>query len=286
MQNPNMSEWTIRPLGRAELAQHLDWAAAEGWNPGLHDAEAFHAADPEGFLLGELRGEPVGMVSAVRYGADFGFIGLYLVRPAWRGRGLGLALWQAAMARLEGRTIGLDGVLAQQANYRRSGFQLAWRNIRYQGTISPQGVTPGRLLRPGEWTDADLLRCDAPFFPGDRRRFLPCWSRLPGSLTLALPGAAGLAGFGTIRGCREGFKIGPLVAETPEGADTLLRALVLERAAGAMVQLDLPEPNPHAQALARAHGMQPVFETARMFTAPVAPPPMERLYGVASFELG
>src|SRR3712207_6914266 len=32
----------------------LDWAAAEGWNPGLRDADAFWAADPDGFMLAEL----------------------------------------------------------------------------------------------------------------------------------------------------------------------------------------------------------------------------------------
>ncbi len=39
------------------------------------------------------------------------------------------------------RTIGLDGVLAQQENYRKSGFQLAYRNIRYCGTFT--GVYAG-----------------------------------------------------------------------------------------------------------------------------------------------
>ena len=118
-------ECTIRPMRRDEVEIALGFAALEGWNPGLHDAACFHAADPGGFLLAECRGQAVGCISAVSYGADFGFIGLYIVAPAWRGQGIGRRLWAAGLARLAGRTIGLDGVPAQQDNYRRSGFEPA-----------------------------------------------------------------------------------------------------------------------------------------------------------------
>jgi ribosomal protein S18 acetylase RimI-like enzyme len=136
----------IRPLTRAEMDLALDWAGAEGWNPGLTDATPFHAADPEGFLVGEWRGEPIALVSAVRYGADTGFVGFYIVKPGWRGQGHGWAVWQAAMVRLAGRNVALDGVPAQQDNYRRSGFNLAWRNIRYQGEARPAGMATAHLV--------------------------------------------------------------------------------------------------------------------------------------------
>ena len=50
----------VRRMTESELALALDWAANEGWNPGLSDAECFCAVDPDGFFLGELDGEPVG----------------------------------------------------------------------------------------------------------------------------------------------------------------------------------------------------------------------------------
>src|SRR4051794_26606488 len=116
------SDLVIRSASRHELNLMLEWADQEGWNPGLSDAECFHAADPEGFLLAFRDKEPVASISVVRYGRPFGFLGLYIVRPDLRGRGYGYRLWQAGMARLEERTVGLDGVVAQQDNYRRSGF--------------------------------------------------------------------------------------------------------------------------------------------------------------------
>ena len=64
----------VRRMTEADLALALEWAAAEGWNPGLHDAHCFYAADPQGFFVGERDGVPIGCVSAVRYGSGFGFL--------------------------------------------------------------------------------------------------------------------------------------------------------------------------------------------------------------------
>src|SRR5260221_1744673 len=130
---------TIATMTRAEVDFAVGLAASEGWNPGLHDATPFHATDPEGFLVGRVDGEPIGCISAVSYGGTFGFIGFYIVVPRERGKGHGFALWRAAMARLARHNIGLDGVLAQQANYRRSGFRLAYSNIRFEriGALAP-----------------------------------------------------------------------------------------------------------------------------------------------------
>src|SRR5438270_5682326 len=123
-------EQKIRQLTRAELGLALDWAAAEGWNPGLGDADCFLQADEGGFLGSFLAGRLVASISVVAYDPAFAFLGLYIVAPAFRGQGFGFALWKAALARLGTRVVGLDGVVAQQDNYARSGFRLAWRNQR------------------------------------------------------------------------------------------------------------------------------------------------------------
>jgi hypothetical protein len=48
----------IRTMRPDEISIAVDWAAAEGWNPGLADAACFATADPDGFLIGELEGVP------------------------------------------------------------------------------------------------------------------------------------------------------------------------------------------------------------------------------------
>jgi hypothetical protein len=95
-----------------------------------------------------------------------------------------------------------------------------------------------------------------------------------------------LQGWGLLRRCRSGWKIGPLQADSEEVAEALFTALAGEAATNEPVYLDLPEPNAGAVALARRHGMEPVFETARMYTGTAPVVPMERLFGVTTFELG
>ena len=266
----------------------IDWAAAEGWNPGLHDADTFHATDPAGFLVGLLEDEPVGMISAVRYGEHFGFIGFYIVRPQFRGQGHGIALWRAGMERLAGRTVGLDGVVAQQDSYRRSGFELAWNNVRHEGTARPCEDTGTQVVPifPLGQATPELLDYDAPFFPDDRRRFVQHWTMQTGSTALAARRGERLAGYGVIRPCRVGFKIGPLFADDAGLADRLFRALVSRVRPGEPVQLDTPGTNPLALELARSHGMRPVFDTARMYAGVAPDLPLGRLFGITTFELG
>ncbi len=79
----------IGTASAADVILMAEWAAAENWNPGLTDARAFVVADPRGFLIGRMDGEPVTCISVVRYGETFGFLGMYIARSDVRGRGLG-----------------------------------------------------------------------------------------------------------------------------------------------------------------------------------------------------
>lgn len=283
---------TIRALQAHEVALTTDWAATEGWNPGLNDAACFHAADDGGFLVGLLGTQAVATISVVRYGEAAGFLGLYIVRPDQRGRGLGLQLWQAGLARLAGRTVGLDGVVAQQDNYRRSGFALAWRNARYEGVGSGAAGTEReppadpQLVPLASLAFAQLAAYDLPLFGAARPAFLRAWTTQPGCTALGLVQAGQLRGYAVLRPCREGFKIAPLFADSPALAERLFVALRAKVPAGEHVYLDVPSPNAQATALALRHGMQPVFETARMYAGAAPALPLQRVFGITSFELG
>ncbi|MBA2965215.1 MULTISPECIES: GNAT family N-acetyltransferase [Ramlibacter] len=274
---------TMRP---DEVALAIEWAAQEGWNPGLHDAQTFLAADPQGFFVGTLDGEPVASVSVVRYEPGFAFLGLYIVRPGWRGRGLGWALWQHGMASAAGRLVGLDGVVAQQANYRRSGFELAWRNVRYEGRGGGAAPADARLVDLAGVPFEAVRACDAACFPAERSAFLRAWLAQPDAAARGWIEDGRLQGYGVVRRCRSGWKIGPLVAGSEAVAEALFLALCAPAGAAEPVYLDVPEPHAAAVALARRHGMQVVFETARMYTGRAPAVPLDSLYGVTTFELG
>ncbi len=278
--------YSLRTMTRAEVDLAIDWAAAEGWNPGLYDGENFYAADPQGFLIGLLGDEPIATISAVKYGASFGFLGFYIVRPEYRGQGYGLPIWDAGLALLGGRTVGLDGVIAQQGNYRKSGFSLAYRNIRYQGTGGGSYQANAGIAPLSTLPFADICAYDKAFFPEERRQFLKYWLAQPQSKALGILHQGKLAGYGVLRVCRSGYKVGPLFADYPELAEELFLSLKSQVPEGAPIFLDTPEVNAEAIALVKRHRMLSVFETARMYRGKKPELPINRLFGVTTFELG
>ncbi|MFS4094624.1 GNAT family N-acetyltransferase [Streptomyces sp. AF1A] len=284
MTSPSPHDLVVTQAGLADWPVISGWAAAEGWNPGLSDGPAFFAQDPEGFFLGRIDGEPVSAISVVNYGPDYAFLGCYLVRPDLRGLGHGLTTWKTALAHAGNRTVGLDGVVAQQDNYRQSGFRFAHRTIRFTGTVRESRRPVG--TRPAAPADlAAITAYDGACCPADRPRFLAEWLSGPGHRAFVRHEGGRLTGYGVLRPGHDTLRIGPLFADTAEDARALFAALTAE-SAGREVAVDVPEPNAAGIALAEAAGLRPSFETARMYTGPVRAHARERVFGVATLELG
>jgi hypothetical protein len=273
-------------MSRADLDVALGWARDEGWNPGIDDAEPFYAQDPTGFLMGWLDDEPIGCVSVVKYDERFAFLGLYIVRPAWRGRGYGKAIWDAGIASAGARTIGLDGVVAQQDNYRQSGFVLAHRTARWGGLLTNRAapVSSSVQLVSRELVSA-VSMFDRGCFPAPRDGFLASWlDDTPSRQSLVYRTEGAVRGYGTIRRSVEGHKIGPLFADTPEIAADLLDALASR--AGGPIFIDIPAVNDAAIDLAQSRGLAASFETARMYRGSPIALPETSIFGITSLELG
>ncbi|MGF1734734.1 GNAT family N-acetyltransferase [Photobacterium satsumensis] len=278
--------YKIQVMSKLDLARAIDWAAAEGWNPGLHDIESFYAADPSGFLVGYLGDDPIASISVVKYDDSYGFLGFYIVKPEYRGKGYGFELWKAGLAYLDGCNVGLDGVVEQQDNYKQSGFKLAYGNIRFEGFgggVEPEGIG---LVDLAGLPLSEVLEYDSTFFPADRQRFLQQWIKQTDSSALGIMQAGRLVGYGVIRPCRNGFKIGPLFADDALLAEELFLALRAKVAPSDNIYLDVPEINLPGVVLAEKYNMEPVFTTARMYTGDIPAISVSRTYGVTTFELG
>jgi hypothetical protein len=283
--------FAVRCATAEEFAAAIGWARDEGWNPGLADLEAFFAADSSGFLMGFADGKPVSSVSVVRYGEDHGFLGFYIVRPEARGKGHGMATWLAGMAFLDKRTVGLDGVVAQQDNYTRSGFRLVGRNIRFTGVPKlPEARKSAVMIGKARAEHTGQIETlDRECFGAPRPDFLRSWvfaAPDAARTTLAAFDNGDLAGFATIRRCVTGYKIGPLFAHTQQAAEALFRACCTEAKPGEEITLDVPETNRQAMTVAESAGLAPVFETARMYRGSAPDLPWPKIFGVTSFELG
>ena len=279
-----MNSLRIRPMLPDEISIAVDWAAAEGWNPGFADAACFSTVDPQGFFIGELDGAPAATISCVNYDDRFAFLGFYIVRPDLRGRGYGLRIWNAAVEHAGDRIIGLDGVAAQQDNYQKSGFRLAYPNVRYGGRVTT-AAAPAGIIALADVPFATVETDDATVFPAPRTAFLRAWIEAPGHVGRALVRDGRLVAWGVIRPSRTGCKIGPLVADDRAAAEAVFAALAAA-AGGGEIFLDVPSVNRDAVALAQDHGLAPVFETARMYTGAIRPLRLERVFGVTTFELG
>lgn len=273
----------IRQMTQAEADIAITWAAEEGWNPGLHDADTFYKTDPQGFFAIVTGDRMIGSISLVRYGENFMFGGLYIVHPDFRNMGIGRAVHDFALKFSEGYNFGIDGVFAMQPVYQKSGFKFAYRNIRFEskgtGTID-KSLTPLR-----EVPFPRILAYDSMFFPAVREGFLKHFLYQPDCKGYAAIENGSLNGYGFIRKCLNGYKIGPLFAGTPQIAQKIYSALSAV-AEGVPVFLDVPEPNIAGVALAKAHGMTEVFGTARMYTREIPKLPIEQIFGVTTFELG
>lgn len=279
-------DYHIRTMKRDEIDIAIKWADAEGWNPGKYDAESFYSADPEGFFIGELDNEPVAVISAVKYGNSFGFMGFYIVKPGYRNKGYGIRIWNHGLEYLKGRNIGLDGVPAQIDNYKKSGFKLAYPNRRYEGLTGGSNVNDSSIVELSQIPLNLLIEYDRNFFPDDRKEFLIKWISQPESIVLGNMNNGNLNGYGMIRTCGVGYKIGPLFAESEDIAEKIFLSLKSKVKPDQPVYLDVPAINEVSIKLTEKYNMQMVFDTSRMYTGHFPDIPIDKIYGVTTFELG
>lgn len=269
------------------VARLLAWAEAEGWNPGLADAHAFYRTDPQGYFLVCDQQHAVAGISMVRHHPEHAFLGLYLCLPEKRGRGFGMAAWNAALDYAGDSSIGLDGVPEQQANYRRSGFQYLHRTVRYAGVATAAHSDHIANVRDCKNDDINpVVQLDADIGGFRRESFFRHW--LMGATTrksYVYNDNGRIKGVITVRRCVEGFKVGPWLAENSAVAESLL-SVACSVAAEQTLIVDLPEPNSTAFDLVNKLALKPVFETARMYRGTIPAIDTGRLYGVATLELG
>lgn len=273
----------VRPMTKAEVGIAVDWAEQEGWNPGLSDGECYYAVDPRAFFAVLLDGRLIGSFSIMVYPGGFAFGGFYILKPAYRGRGIGLAIQEHADRLAGAYNLGIDGVFAMQDRYAAHGFLFSHRNIRYEGIGG--GTRPGGLVEVASVSFDAITRYDACHFPVKRPEFLRHWLAQPGATALVALEAGEISGYGQVRLCRRGAKIGPLFGDTPEIAERIYRGLSAA-VPGQPLFLDVPEPNSAGVLFAERHGMVPVFGTARMYTKEIPDLPLDQCYGVTSFETG
>lgn len=282
----NTESFSISTMSKNDLQIAFQWAGAEGWNPGLSDAECFYPADPDGYFMGFLGDEPVGSISAVCYDDAFAFLGLYIVQPEYRGHGFGLKLWNRAIEHIGSRNAGLDGVISQQENYKKSGFQIAYKNLRFHGRSKKYPKHSSTIIPLSKIPFEKIVEFDKNLFPTRRDTFLDCWISQKTHKTFGIIQQNTLVGYSVLRPCMNGFKIGPLFADTREYASELFEAMSNSLETDTSLYLDAPEINTDALNLAHSFEMEKMFETVRMYNHQPPQLSFDKIFGITTFELG
>ena len=276
------------PMTDAEVAQLVEWAAAESWNPGRHDVPAARSVDPAAFIALRRDGEMIGGGSVFSYDGAFGFMGLFIMRPDERGHGLGGLLWHHRLELMRARlrpdaAVGMDGVFRMAPFYARGGFVLAYRDLRFDG-VAPDGDDTGLLPIDAVGFEA-VDEFDRRHVAAPRTAFLRAWLAPADVHTAVIVDGDAVVGMAALRPCRDGYRFGPVHADRPDVAERLILGL-MSRVAGAPVQIDVPEPNEAGLAIVDRLGMTESFGCARMYHGPDPQLPVDRIYGVTSFEFG
>lgn len=288
----------IRPVSRADVPLITDWARQEGFAPGKGDVGIYRQTDRQGVWVGCLAGEPIGCIAGIRYNLAYGFIGLYIVRSDQRGHGYGRELWQCALEHLSDvACIGLEAAETRVQDYASWGFEEASPTIRWQlntpkgEVVPPVTVVPdGLVLACGDAIPEPALQIyDAQRELSPRPHFLSDWLHHPAGTVLALlDGNQACHGFARIRPCLlkagEGWRIGPLLADSASLAELLIQRLLQDHAG--VVLIDSPGANPAATPLMQRLGFAPVSQTLRMYRGVMPTQPLDDVFGLACLELG
>ena len=237
-----MDGFKVRTLEKEAAYESIvvEWMLEEKWRPGLKDPECFLACDPSAMLIGELNGKPICFVSLTKYGDSFGHIGSYIVRTEYRGKGYGLAIFNAAVERVNPAStpLTLYSVLHLENMYQKKGFQSHFYGARFDFDLSTalsslseiSGKSAVNIQCLDQVDQEALVAYDSRAFGFPRHAFLSKWLR--GShACVAFDGEGSVVGYVVARPTfvkEDGFKIGPLFADSESIAEKLLKAMFEE----------------------------------------------------------
>lgn len=293
-----MSDLIIRPAKASDIPAIVDWARSEEFAPGFGDVDIYRNTDKQGVWVGWLDSTPVGCIAGIKYNNIYGFIGLYIVRPEYRGHGYGHKLWEQALLHLQDvKCIGLEAAPHLITNYAKWGFKSSSKTIRWQ-LFNPDEEIPARsaldcqdltVVTGSKIPLEAIKKYDSEREFTARPHFLSQWlEHQSGNVIALIDKHSRCYGFARIRPCLlpagEGWRIGPILADTSILAEVLILYLLTEHKG--VILIDSPQRNSSAQSLLSALGFREISATTRMYKGAHKAVLTQDVYGLACLELG
>jgi len=285
----NIDDLQFQKLDLEGVKTLVNWAEEEGWNPGPNDADVYFATDPNGFYGYYFEGNLIAGGSIVSYNKEFGFMGFFIVKPEYRSLGIGKKIWYQRRDMLLSRLnkdapIGMDGVIAMQPFYKKGGFEILFRDERYE-KIGTQFTTNKNISSIADEDFDSILTYDKQCFGFSRPQFMKPWLKLPDNKTFKYLEDGKLKGFAIVRKANKGYKVCPLFAANEIIAEELYKAC-LNSAVGEPLYLDIPVINKGAVNIIKKYNATYVFECARMYYGKPPEVDISKIFGITTFELG
>ena len=285
------SSLRLRLLTRADLPFADSVRALACWNQTLDDWQRFLATEPGGCFLAEWNGAPAGTATTTVYGPDLAWIGMMLVHPEYRRRGIGRALLQRCIEHLRGRgvrCIKLDATPLGKKVYDELGFKDEWTLTRWEcARCHPRPTTFDSRIRI--WRDSDarsIEPLDSEAFGVTRNKIVRALAQQSRSALVLESQSGSFAGYGFIRSGSQALYLGPLVAGSAETGVRLVEALVAQ-SAGQTIFWDIPDQNVVAVKCAKEQGFTAQRSLTRMYLGEnSAPGDPQKQFALAGPELG
>ncbi len=218
---------TFRNMEWADIPAGLSLCRSAGWNQLRRDWEVFLRHDPKGNIVcvGD-DGNVVGTVATIRYSDRLAWIGMVLVDPNHRRKGIGLSLLENALDIVKDvHSIKLDATPAGREVYVKLGFEDEHGLSRMcVSSWSAQNLSSS-VAAPLTSEDLDgVALIDQRVFGADRKELLHWMLDGAPQLAFMVTSADGLAGYCFGRPGYNYTHIGPVVAASTEVAKHLASA--------------------------------------------------------------
>jgi GNAT superfamily N-acetyltransferase len=260
-----------------------------GWNQTEADWVRFLDGSPTGCFVMDNNGKIVGTAATISYQGRFAWIGMVLVDPDYRNRGIGSTLLQRAVAVLDDGgipTLKLDATPAGKPLYEKMGFVTEYEITRWilKRSVLEHSVTTTSAVSAEVL--AQIFEYDRELFGADRKALLASLSERAPGLTLVVQTRSQLQGYAFGRHGLFADHLGPWMARDRETARTLLTDF-LQRSSRETIIVDALKSNPVAGGLAREHGFSPARLLTRMYRGPnVFPGNQDSLCAILGPEFG
>ncbi|KXJ10878.1 Uncharacterized protein F36G3.2 [Exaiptasia diaphana] len=212
--------------------------AALKWKPGLEDLECYLSLDDPGVYVAKLDGVPIGSVCFYKYSSTYYSFGIFIVKKEYQGKGYGMKLFNTAMSEVDWSQIVSAYSVPEMVNkYARYGFEFRWMCKGYDVNISKaleiltaMTFNPDLSVKNINEVDQEvLLRYDTAVFGYQRNNFILKWLHAKGRhAKVVVTDEGAIVGYVAARVLyvnEEGYRVGPLFADSTEVAQVLLKAL-------------------------------------------------------------